>query len=92
YSGDLVFEDEEGFFHFVGRRDAMIKSAGYRISPTEVEEVLMATGAFLQVAVIGLPDPFAGQRVHAVGVAKAGAVDVDAVLQAAAADLPAYMV
>ncbi|WP_439333763.1 AMP-binding enzyme, partial [Stenotrophomonas maltophilia] len=54
--------------------------------------MLMATGAFLQVAVIGLPDPFAGQRVHAVGVAKAGAVDVDAVLQAAAADLPAYMV
>lgn len=92
YSGDLVFEDDEGFFHFVGRRDAMIKSAGYRISPTEVEEVLMATGAFLQVAVIGLPDPFAGQKVHAVGVAKAGAADVDAVLQAAAADLPAYMV
>ncbi|MBN8940274.1 MAG: AMP-binding protein [Rhizobiales bacterium] len=92
YSGDLVFEDEEGFFHFVGRRDAMIKSAGYRISPTEVEEVLMATGAFVQVAVIGLPDPFAGQKVHAVGVAKAGAADVDAVLQAAAADLPAYMV
>lgn len=92
YSGDLVFEDDEGFFHFVGRRDAMIKSAGYRISPTEVEEVLMATGAFVQVAVIGLPDPFAGQKVHAVGVAKAGEVDVEAVLRAVAADLPPYMV
>ncbi len=59
YSGDLVVEDEEGFFSFVGRADAMIKSSGYRISPTEVEEVLMATGAFRQVAVIGLPDPLA---------------------------------
>ena len=44
WSGDLVVEDEEGFFYFVGRDDAMIKSSGYRISPTEVEEVLMATG------------------------------------------------
>ena len=68
YSGDLVVEDEDGFFSFVGRADAMIKSSGYRISPTEVEEVLMATGAFRQVAVIGLPDPLAGQKVHAVAV------------------------
>lgn len=92
YSGDLVYEDEDGFFHFVGRRDAMIKSAGYRISPTEVEEVLMATGAFAQVAVIGLPDPFAGQKVHAVGVAKDGDAAADDVLQAVAQQLPPYMV
>ncbi|CEJ10625.1 Long-chain-fatty-acid--CoA ligase [bacterium YEK0313] len=92
YSGDLVYEDEDGFFHFVGRRDAMIKSAGYRISPTEVEEVLMATGAFAQVAVVGLPDPFAGQKVHAVGVAKDEAADAEAVLKAAALQLPPYMV
>ena len=55
-------EDEDGFFSFVGRDDAMIKSSGYRISPTEVEEVLMATGAFRQVAVIGLPDRWPGRR------------------------------
>ncbi|QCI64375.1 AMP-binding protein [Phreatobacter stygius] len=92
YSGDLVFEDDEGFFHFVGRRDAMIKSAGYRISPTEVEEVLMATGAFVQVAVVGLPDPFAGQKVHAVGVAKAAEADAEDILRTAALHLPPYMV
>ena len=69
----------------------MIKSSGYRISPTEVEECLMATGHFQQVAVIGLPDAFAGQKVHAVAVAHA-AVDVPDVLQKAAAQLPAYMV
>ena len=91
YSGDLVTEDAEGFLYFVARNDAMIKSSGHRISPTEVEESLMATGAFQHVAVIGLPDAFAGQKVHAVGVAT-GEVDVAAVLQAAAEQLPAYMV
>jgi len=91
FSGDLVTEDAEGFLYFVARNDAMIKSSGHRISPTEVEECLMAMGHFQQVAVIGLPDPFAGQKVHAVAVAL-GAVDGAAVLQAAAAELPPYMV
>src|SRR5690606_34785236 len=56
YSGDLAVQDDEGFFSFIGRNDAMIKSSGYRISPSEVEEAVMATGHFRQVAVIGLPD------------------------------------
>lgn len=92
YSGDLVVEDEDGFFSFVGRQDTMIKSAGYRISPTEVEEATMASGAFRQVAVIGLPDPVAGQRVHAVAVPIDGQADVAAVLGSLAESLPAYMV
>ncbi|WP_296575585.1 AMP-binding protein [Phreatobacter sp.] len=91
WSGDLVTEDADGFLYFVARNDAMIKSSGHRISPTEVEECLMAMGHFQQVAVIGLPDPFAGQKVHAVAVAL-GPVDGAAVLQAAAAELPPYMV
>ncbi|MEM1307365.1 MAG: AMP-dependent synthetase, partial [Pseudomonadota bacterium] len=68
YSGDLVTMDGDGFLYFVARDDAMIKSAGFRISPTEVEEVLMATERFAQVAVIGLPDTWTGQKVVAVGV------------------------
>ncbi|GEP08835.1 AMP-binding protein [Methylobacterium gnaphalii] len=92
YSGDLVVEDEDGYFTFVGRDDAMIKSAGYRISPSEVEEALMATKALRQVAVIGLPDAILGQRVHAVAVAGEGALDVPAVLLAAGERLAAYMV
>jgi acyl-CoA ligase (AMP-forming) (exosortase A-associated) len=90
YSGDLVVMDEEGYFSFVGRDDAMIKSSGYRISPTEVEEAVMATGLFRQVAVIGVPDPYAGQVVHAVAVAS-GQLDVPAVLAGLAEKLPAYM-
>lgn len=92
YSGDLAMQDEDGFFYFVGRNDAMIKSVGHRISPTEVEEALMATGQFSQIAVIGLPDPVAGQRVHAVAVAASGEVDGAQALASCAETLPPYMV
>ncbi len=92
WSGDLVYADEEGFLYFVGRQDAMIKSAGFRISPSEVEDVLMASGAFRQVAVIGLPDDWVGQRVHAVAVAREASPDLDAVRARAAEQLPAHMV
>ncbi len=91
YSGDLVTQDEDGFFYFVGRDDAMIKSSGYRISPSEVEEVLMATGGFRQIAVIGLPDPVIGQRVHAVAVAREQPIDVRSALTAAAEKLAGFM-
>ncbi|WP_409558779.1 AMP-binding protein [Agrobacterium sp.] len=92
YSGDLAVQDDEGFFSFIGRNDAMIKSSGYRISPSEVEEAVMATGHFRQVAVIGLPDELAGQKVHALAVAGASDVDQAAVLRSVAASLASYMV
>jgi acyl-CoA ligase (AMP-forming) (exosortase A-associated) len=93
YSGDLVRMDEDGYFYFVGRNDAMIKSSGYRISPSEVEEVLMSSGKLASVAVIGLPDPALGERVHAVAVAAASAGrDATPILAHCAAQLPAHMV
>ena len=45
WSGDTVRKDADGFLYFVGRRDEMIKSSGYRISPTELEEVVYSSGA-----------------------------------------------
>jgi acyl-CoA ligase (AMP-forming) (exosortase A-associated) len=93
YSGDLVKMDEDGFLYFVGRRDNMIKSSGFRISPTEVEEALMQSGLLREVAVIGLPDPVLGQTIKAFVVAREGvAVDADAVRSACGAVLPGYMV
>ncbi|MFK7965989.1 MAG: AMP-binding protein [Burkholderiaceae bacterium] len=98
FSGDLVMSDDEGYLYFVGRDDAMIKSSGYRISPAEVEEALMATGLFKQAAVIGLPDAAAGQIVHAVAVAAASGAEPDneslvaQALKHCATQLPAYMV
>jgi acyl-CoA ligase (AMP-forming) (exosortase A-associated) len=54
FSGDTVRRDAEGFLYFVGRRDEMIKTSGYRVSPTEVEEVLYATGLVGECAVFGV--------------------------------------
>jgi acyl-CoA ligase (AMP-forming) (exosortase A-associated) len=89
-SGDIAYADEDGHLYVVGRNDGMIKSAGYRISPSEVEDVLMSCGPFRQVAVIGLPDPTAGYRVHAVAVASAE-VSIPDVLLKASRQLAAYM-
>lgn len=92
WSGDLVYEDEDGFLYFVGRQDAMIKSAGYRISPTEVEDALMLSGAFRQVAAIGLPDEWLGQRLMAVAVGQQNGIDIEAVLRQLTEKLPSHMV
>jgi acyl-CoA ligase (AMP-forming) (exosortase A-associated) len=93
FSGDLVRKDDDGYLYFVGRGDAMIKSSGYRISPTEVEEVLMASGVLAQAAVIGLSDPVVGQRVHGVVVAADGcAPDPATLLERCAQALPPHMV
>ena len=93
YSGDLVRMDEEGFLYFVGRDDAMIKCSGYRVSPTEVEEILMQSGQLEQAAVIGLPDPVMGNRVHAIVVASEGAApEAAALLERCARELPPHMI
>lgn len=66
WSGDRVKRAENGLLYFVGRRDAMIKSAGNRISPQEIEEVAVATGLVSEAAALGLPDERLGHSVHLV--------------------------
>ena len=56
--------EENGLLYFVGRRDAMIKSAGNRISPQEVEEAALSTGLVAEAIALGLPDKRLGQVVH----------------------------
>jgi len=93
YSGDLVKMDEEGFLYFVGRRDTMIKSSGFRISPTEVEEILFQSGRIRGAAVIGVPDDVLGQAVKAFVVPREGeAIVPDALLAFCAEKMPRYMV
>ena len=90
---DVGFLDEDGFLYYVGRRDTMIKSSGYRISPTEVEEVLFQTGKLRQAAVIGVPDEVLGQSIKAFLVAKNGEpLDCEAVRTFCAEKVPRYMV
>ncbi len=93
YSGDLVTMDDDGFLYFVGRRDAMIKSSGFRISPTEVEEFVFQSGKARQAAAIGVPDELLGQAVKVFVVAHDGeAVDKDALIVFCAERMPRYMV
>jgi len=63
WSGDVVVRDEEGFLYFVGRRDAMIKTSGYRISPQEIEEVAYETGLVHSAVALGLEDEALGHRI-----------------------------
>ncbi|MEU4565472.1 acyl-CoA ligase (AMP-forming), exosortase A system-associated [Micromonospora sp. NPDC023956] len=63
WSGDLAYRDEEGFLYFVGRTDEMIKTSGYRVSPTEVESAALATGLTAEAAAFGVDDPKQGQRI-----------------------------
>ena len=70
--GDLARKDEEGYFWFVGRKDDVITSAGYRIGPAEVEDCLLRHPAVALAAVIGSPDPVRTEIVKAFIVLKPG--------------------
>jgi acyl-CoA ligase (AMP-forming) (exosortase A-associated) len=93
WSGDLVVEDEQGFLSFVGRRDEMIKTSGYRVSPAEVEEAAYDTGLVGDAVAIGVDDPELGQQiVLAVSpAADPGAFEPDALLAAMRRRLPRFM-
>lgn len=92
WSGDRVRRDGEGLLHFVGRRDAMIKTSGHRVSPQEVEEAALATGLVAEAVALGLPDAALGHAIHLVCRAKPGTAGDEAALRAAMAqDLPAFM-
>ncbi|MBB6122757.1 acyl-CoA ligase (AMP-forming), exosortase A system-associated [Sphingobium subterraneum] len=77
WSGDTVRRDAEGLLTFVGRDDAMIKSAGNRISPTEVEEAAQAIPGVAEAVALGVRDERLGQAVHML-VRFVGGIDTDA--------------
>jgi len=63
WSGDQVCQDEEGYLYFIGRKDAMIKSSGYRISPDEIESLACAHHAVDLACALGVEDPALGQSI-----------------------------
>lgn len=65
HTGDMAYIDTDGYFWFVGRNDDLIKTSGYRVSPFEVESVLLEHPSVREVAVTGVPDPSRGQAVKA---------------------------
>ena len=92
WSGDTARIDEEGFLYFIERRDEMIKTSGYRVSPTEVEEVIYAAEHVAEAIAIGIPHPVLGQAIAVIVTARnAVQPDVDALLRVCKQHLPAYM-
>ena len=93
WSGDTVVADEEGFLYFVGRADEMIKTSGYRVSPTEVEEAAYATGLVRDAVALGVDDPVLGQRVAlVVAMIAEEESSADGLIARLKRDLPTYMV
>ncbi len=94
YSGDTVRMDDEGYLYFIGRRDEMIKTSGYRVSPTEVEEILYATRLVGECVAFGVEHPSLGQAIQVIATPAAAdtPLDVAALLTECRARMPAYMV
>jgi acyl-coenzyme A synthetase/AMP-(fatty) acid ligase len=63
WSGDRVRRDADGLLYFVGRTDGMIKTAGNRVSPTEIEEAAVGSGLVAEAVALGFPDPLLGQAI-----------------------------
>ena len=92
WSGDTVRSDKDGYLYFICRQDEMIKTSGYRVSPTEIEEVVYATKLIDEAAAIGIPHLVLGQVIVLIVTPREGTnVDVDALLEACKLSLPAFM-
>ena len=100
FSGDTVRMDADGFLYFIGRRDEMMKTSGYRVSPTEVEEILYATQLVGECVAFGVEHASLGQSIQVIASAPSPGVsgsinphDLPAALLAQCrARMPAYMV
>jgi len=94
WSGDTVYRDAEGYLYFIGRRDEMIKTSGYRVSPDEIEAIIQESGLAGEVAAFGVADESLGEVivVAAAPTAPGQAPDERALRQACQQGLPTFMV
>ena len=94
FSGDTVRMDAEGFLYFIGRRDEMMKTSGYRVSPTEVEEILYATQMVGECVAFGVDHPVLGHAIHIIATKSIGTWEkgINDLLSECKARMPAYMV
>ena len=91
WSGDRVRRAASGLLYFVGRRDAMIKSSGNRISPQEIEDAALATDMVAEAVALGVPDDALGHAIHLVVRPAAGYSASDDLAAVLAKDLPRFM-
>ena len=91
WSGDTVRRDADGLHYFVGRDDAMIKTAGNRVSPTEVEDVAIASGLIFEAVAFGVPDPRLGAAIILIVRGKDGVADEEGLAAYLRQNLPNFM-
>lgn len=94
FSGDTVRQDADGFLYFVGRRDEMMKTSGYRVSPTEVEEILYATQMVGECVVFGVEHAVLGNAIQVIATHARGdcSIGLNDLIKECRARMPAYMV
>ena len=93
WSGDTVKRDEDGYLYFVGRRDDMIKTSGYRVSPTEIEEVIYSSELVSEVVALGISHPALGQGILVIATPdKNGKINAEEIINHCKKELPNFMV
>jgi acyl-CoA ligase (AMP-forming) (exosortase A-associated) len=94
FSGDTVRKDAQGFLYFIGRRDEMMKTSGYRVSPTEVEEILYATQLVGECVAFGVAHESLGHAIHVIATYAVGAEagGLNQLMAECRTRMPAYMV
>jgi acyl-CoA synthetase (AMP-forming)/AMP-acid ligase II len=93
WSGDLARTDADGYLYFVTRADQLIKTSGYRVSPTEIEDIVSEVPGVIENAALGMPDELLGQKiVVAVAGSVTGAEDlIERIRRHCRLHLPPYM-
>lgn len=90
HTGDLGWQDEDGFIYLDGRKDNLLKVGGHRINPQEVEDALLSTQLVVEASVVGTPDALLGTRMAALVVPLNGDGSDTAIMEKCAAILPKY--
>jgi acyl-CoA synthetase (AMP-forming)/AMP-acid ligase II len=90
HTGDIAYQDNDGFYYVTGRKDNLIKSGGHRINPQEIEDRIMDTGLVVEAAIVGIPDTLLGSKLAAVVEPKDKEITSEDILQKSAQVLPKY--
>ncbi len=90
HTGDMGWQDEQGFIFVEGRKDDMLKVGGHRINPQEIEDAVLATQLVVEASVVGIPDSLLGTRMAALVVLLNGDVSITTIMEKCAGTLPKY--
>lgn len=94
WSGDIVKKDKDGYLYYVGRNDETIKTSGYRVSPTEIEEMFYSSKLVIEVVAFGVPHPSLGHAIYVIAklTENNSSLSEASLKQECQKKLPAYMV